>query len=82
MKKKLPIVIIQWDDAASNNGWHNLEDAETKFRVVTTGMLLETTAKNYIVTQSKCLDYDKVGDSITIPKAYVTKKTIMGYVQL
>lgn len=71
MKRKLPLVIVEWGDASTQSGWTGLADIKAApVLVKTVGWLLSETEQCIVMFSSFTKDQD-AGEVTTIPAAWV-----------
>jgi len=77
MKRKLPLVILEWHDAVTEGGWVSSKDYEPKTVLVTSvGWLLSETDHHISIIGSYNSEKD-FSDITTVPKQWLIKQKIL-----
>lgn len=80
--EKIPLVMVQWVDAISDDRWADFHDAlrEELAPCVTVGFLIHQTDTHITIAASTHSDLQRVGDRMTIPNTWQTKIIPLGVV--
>lgn len=82
-KNKLKVIAVNWVDPFSVDEWENLEFIldQPKCEIVTCGILVNDKGDNYIIAGNVDLNFDDLSCVMVIPKKYVTRRRVIGYVK-
>lgn len=77
MKRKLPLVVLEWHDAVTESGWISAEDYKPKtVKVISVGWLLSETDHHVSIIGSFNSEKD-FSDITTVPKQWLIKCKIL-----
>ena len=75
-----PMVLVEWEDSDSTQGWHHLEDVATTAPCVSLGFLVRDEEGLVVISQSLNEHEDgpfhrtaRLGNSLTIPRSAVRR---------
>jgi len=74
-KKTLKLEHVLWRDASSKDTWHNINNCEGEYFVSSVGYVLKDNKKVLVICSSYCDSDKSSGNSLTIPKGMVLKRT-------
>lgn len=81
-KIKLKIMAINWVDPISIDEWGPAKEAEMHdaCSILTCGIVVNETGDNFVISANIDLDFGDVSCVMIVPKRYVTKKRVIGYI--
>jgi len=76
---KYPLVLLHWDDAASDHGWKDASEVEVKNeQAITVGFVIKETDDHILIAAT--IDADgNTNDRSQIPKKMIVKRVALKY---
>lgn len=66
-------VIVEWMDSCEKHGWTDVNDAASRTRIVSVGLLVKKTKKEITISTSYCPQFKNVCSPLTIPRSAIKK---------
>ncbi len=70
--RKLPLVVIEWEDTTSDRRWESEKNADVKTALIhTVGWRLKSDRKYYLLTTQRDTTHRECSDRIKIPRGCI-----------